>query len=314
MISVNNLSAYYIHNNVKNYILKNITFSLNKGDCLGIIGKSGDGKSTLAKSLLNINETNICLENKNIFMNNKPLYPNDIGSKISLLFQNPNSYLNPLMKVGKQISEMLIYHHKENKNIAKHKTLNFMKEVEINNAETVYNLYPHEISGGIQQRICLCISLICNPEILILDECTSFLDKATKINILNLIKKLQSKYKFTLILISHDFNEIAFLCNKVAIMRKGQIVEFGTLEEIINNPLHPYTVEIFYDYLRYYHNVEKINFEFTISQDSIKTITNTHFVRPVKLLNESCIKQFKLNEVIFHETIRSKQLEYLLQK
>lgn len=314
MISVNDLSAYYIHNNVKNYILKNITFSLNKGDCLGIIGKSGDGKSTLAKSLLDITETNIHLENKNIFINNHPLASNDIGTKISLLFQNPNSYLNPLMKVGKQISEMLIYHHKEKKNIAKYKSLNFMKELEINNAETVYNLYPHELSGGIQQRICLCISLICNPEILILDECTSFLDKETKINILNLIKKLQSKYKFTLILISHDFNEITFLCNKVAIMRKGKIVEFGTLEEIINNPLHPYTVEIFYDYLRYYHNVEQINFEYTISQDSIKTITNTHFVRQVELLNETCIKQFKLNEVTFHETIRSKQLEYLLQK
>ena len=312
MLTVNNLSSYYTHNKTKHYILKDITFHLNEGDCLGIIGKSGDGKSTLAKSLIQITDSNTKIEFKDLLINNKDLNQKYRGKKISLLFQNPNSYLNPLMKIGEQISEMLIYHFETKKVIAKSKSLEFMKEVGIDDVEKVYNLYPHQLSGGMQQRICLCISLICNPQILILDECTSFLDKETKINILNLLKHLQSKYHFTLILISHDFNEIKFLCNKVAVMRKGEIVEFGMIDEVINSPRHPYTMEILYDYLRYYQNVEKISFEYISSQNITENITSTHFVKRVELIDKNCIKQFQLNEVKLHETLRNKELEYLL--
>jgi len=222
MFKVENLTVYYLNKKEKHYLLNDVCFSINQGDCLGIISKSGDGKSTLAKALLKIYDNNVYLESGNIYLNNEELEASSRGKEISLLFQNPNSYLNPSMKVGKQIDEMLIYHFKEKKNTAKQKAIELMEEAGINNASTIYNYYPHEISGGMQQRISLCIALICRPKVLILDECTSYLDKESKLNILSLIKELQLRHKFTLIMISHDFKEIYSSCNKIAIMRKGK--------------------------------------------------------------------------------------------
>ena len=161
MLEVKNLTIYSANNNIKKYLLRDICFSLNKGDCLGIISKTGEGKSTLAKALLQIYDHNVQLEKGTIFINNKEFDTSFRGTTISLLLQNPNSYLNPLMKVGKQIAEMLIYHLKENKKIAKQKTIEMMEYVGIKNSKEVYNYLPHELSGGMQQRICLCIALIC---------------------------------------------------------------------------------------------------------------------------------------------------------
>lgn len=312
MFTVKDLCVFYTYNKEKHYILKDISFSLDQGDCLGIIGKSGDGKSTLAKSLLKLFDPNTTFEKGTIELNNKEVSLKDRGTKISLLFQNPNSYLNPLMKIGAQISEMLIYHNKDKKDIAKEKSLKFMKEVGIENAEYVYNLYPHELSGGMQQRLCLCMTLICKPQILILDECTSFLDKKSQEIILNIIKKLQKEYKFTIILISHDFNEISFICNKIAIIKKGQVVEFGEINEVINSPLHPYTMEIFYDYLRYYKNIEYIDFTHENSDDYIKYISKTHFVKSIKETNINYEHNYSLIKEQLYETIRNKQPKHLL--
>jgi ABC-type dipeptide/oligopeptide/nickel transport system ATPase component len=283
MLTVDNLTLYTIENSNKLYLLKDISFSLNQGDSLGIIGKSGDGKSTLAKALLKIYDKNIIVESGNIIINNQKFNENFRGKKIALIFQNPNSYLNPLMKVGKQIDEMLIYHYKETKKSSKAKAIAIMKELGIDNAEEIYNYYPYEMSGGMQQKICLCIALICKPEIIILDESTSYLDSKSKNEILSLIKILQEKYKFTLLMISHDFKEIYTVCNKIAIMRKGQLIELGNKDEIILNPIHPYTIELLCDYLRYYQNSPSflcplMNIE--ISEVApITTISLSHFVR-----------------------------------
>lgn len=312
MFTVKDLCVFYTYKKEKHYILKDVNFSLNQGDCLGVIGKSGDGKSTLAKSLLKLFDSNITLEKGTIELNNKEISHKDRGTKISLLFQNPNSYLNPLMKIGPQISEMLIYHHKYKKNIAKEKSLKFMKDVGIENNEEVYNLYPHELSGGMQQRLCLCMTLICKPEILILDECTSFLDKESREIILNIIKKLQKEYNFTIILISHDFNEISFICNKIAILKKGQIIEFGEINEVINSPIHPYTMEIFYDYLRYYKNIEYINFTHEDGDDCIRYISKTHFVKPIKEVTINYEYNYSLIKEQLYDTIRNKQIRHLL--
>lgn len=288
MFKVNNLSLYTLNN--KKYLLKDVCFSLNKGESLGIIGKSGDGKSTLAKALLQIYDDNVFVESSNIYLNDEQFSNSFRGKKISLLFQNPNTYLNPLMKVGKQIAEMLMYHFKDSKKSAKLKTIALMEKMNIENAKTIYNYYPFEISGGTKQKICLCIALICNPDILILDESTSYLDKNTKKTILKLIKDLQKEYNFTLIMISHDFKEIYKMCDKVAIMRKGEMIEFGKKDEIIFNPMHPYTIEILCDYLRYYTDVENFtcplinNEQFIIS---ITMISDTHYVRSC-FLNSNC--------------------------
>lgn len=291
MLEVKNLTIYSANNNIKKYLLRDICFSLNKGDCLGIISKTGEGKSTLAKALLQIYDHNVQLEKGTIFINNKVFDTSFRGKTISLLLQNPNSYLNPLMKVGKQIAEMLIYHLKENKKIAKQKTIEMMEYVGIKNSKEVYNYLPHELSGGMQQRICLCIALICKPEILILDEATSYLDNETKQSILSLILKLKEKYNFSLIVISHDFKEIYSLCNKIAVMRKGQLIELATKDELILNPVHPYTIELLCDYLRYYENISQFTsplLEIELQQAPVITnISDTHFVRSWYLDNRA---------------------------
>ena len=280
---VENLTLYYLNKNSKQYILKDVCFSLNGGDSLGIISKSGDGKSTLAKALLKIYDNNIRYESGRITLDNKEIDETYRGTKIALLFQNPNSYLNPLMKVGKQIEEMLVYHYKESKKVARIKTIALMEEAGIEKAKEIYSYYPHEISGGMQQRICLCIALICHPKVLILDECTSYLDNDSKLAIINLIKKMQIKYKFSLIVISHDFKDVYSMCGKIAIMRKGQMIEFGNKDEIILNPIHPYTIELLYTYLRYKENVDAFNCPLmeieTLESAPITSLSPSHYVR-----------------------------------
>lgn len=281
MFKVTNLSIYYNNNKEKHFLLQDICFSLNKGDCLGIIGKSGAGKSTLAKALLKIYENNVIEESGDIHLNGIPFDSSFRGKKICLLFQNPNSYLNPLMKVGKQISEMLTTHLKFNKKEAKLKSIEFMKKIGLTNAEKLYNYYPYELSGGMQQKVSLCIALVCNPDILILDECSSYLDNKSKKDILSTIKELQKENNFTIIMISHDLNEIYYLCNKIAIMNDGQMIEFGTKNEILSSPLHPHTIELLYDYLRFYENIDYdyyVPSTFTYIPN-ITMLSDTHYVR-----------------------------------
>lgn len=280
MLEVNNLSVCTFD---KNYLLRDICFKLSCGDSLGIIGKSGDGKSTLAKAIIGIYDNGVSCETGSIIYNSK-LFSNDLRGKVfSLMFQNPNTYLNPLIKVGKQISEMLTYHYKDDKKVAKDKTIALMKKVGLPNPEKLYNYYPYELSGGMQQKICLCISLICKPKVLIMDESTSFLDKESEKEILKLIKEFQKEYGFILIMISHDFKLIYSMCNKIAIMRKGQMIELGKKDEIILNPIHPYTVELLCNYFSFYKDIE--TFECPLMNieleecPSIVNISKTHYVR-----------------------------------
>ena len=291
MLKVNNLNVYTIDKGTKNYLLRDVCFSLSKGDSLGIISKTGDGKSTLAKALLEMNDFNVYKESGCIKIDGEIFNVNMRGKKIALIYQNPNSYLNPLMKIGKQISEMLIYHFKTSKKDAKNKTVELMTKLGLINPEKLYDYYPHELSGGMQQRVCLCIALITNPDILILDESTSYLDKTSKKEILNLIKQMQEERKFTLIMISHDFKEIYSMCNKIAIMRRGELIEFGKKEEIILKPIHPYTIELLCNYFKFYKDIEEFNCPLlNIELEKcapITMISDTHFVRSWYLNNNA---------------------------
>lgn len=298
MIKTCNLTVYSKRNNQKMYLLKDITFHLNKGDSLGIIGLSGSGKSTLAKALLNIFDDNVFVEKGDIFFDNIKINPSMRGKDIAILFQNPNSYLNPLMKVGKQISEMLRYHYNESKSIAKHKTINLMEKLGIEDASKVYDYYPYEISGGMQQRVCLCISLICEPKIIILDECTSYLDKETKDLVLKYIKDKQKEQKLTLILISHDFKEIYSVCNKIAVMEKGKMVELGTKKEMISNFYHPHTLELFLSYINFYN---KKNYNLSSFINDIKGDVKFKFLSDTHYVNGNIVSDSKLKRKIKEE-------------
>lgn len=313
MFKVSNLTVYFKHNNEKHYLLKDICFNLNKGDCLGVIGKTGEGKSTLAKSLIKIYDNNVFEETNNIYLNNIPFDKSWRGKKISILFQNPNTYLNPLMKIGKQISEMLTIHYKFKKKQAKLETINYMKKVGLENCEKLYNCYPYEISGGMQQKICLCIALICNPDVLILDEFASYLDSKSKAEILSLIKNIQIEQNLVIIMISHNLNEIYSICNKIAVMKNGAMVEFATTNEIIFNPIHPYTVELLNDYLRFYENVQLYSAPTNDENSEIPPITmisDTHYIRSSSIQ----IKKFHECMPINIKDIKEKVYEHLNNK
>lgn len=322
MFEVNNLSVYLRNNNEKNYLLQDICFKLKDGESLGIIGKSGDGKSTLAKALLHIFDANIFYESGSIKVDKIYFEQSMRGKVISILFQNPNSYLNPLMKIGKQIEEMLVYHYKLSKKDAKKNVIDLMKKVNLPNPDTLYNYYPYEISGGMQQKICLCISLICKPKILIIDEGTSYLDFKSKAEILTLIKQLQKEWNFSLIFISHDLNEIYSMCDNIAIMRKGHLIEFGKKDEIILNPIHPYTMEILSNYLQFYEDIDEhycsFKSEYADNICKIIMVSETHYVRAIHLNespnNFSISSNYKIIKERIYENLRTETLKYLPSK
>lgn len=279
------------------YILNNLSFNLNRGDCLGVIGLSGCGKSTLAKALLNIIDNDLKVVSNEIYVDGIPFDNSMRGKVISLLFQNPNSYLNPLMTVGKQIAEMLIYHKNMNKKDAKKETINFMKNFSL--SEEIYDYYPFELSGGMQQKICLCICLICNPDIVVLDECTSYLDVDSKKDILDFIFKLQKENHFTIIMISHDFKEIYKYCNKIAVMKKGEIIEFGNKNEIILDPYHNHTIELLSIYLSFYRSISILKENIT-SNDHIKIshISDSHYFKG-SVSKKAKDSYFKIKEEVY---------------
>ena len=277
MIKIKNLFVYM----KDTPLLKDVNFALNESESLGIIGKSGCGKSTLAKAIVNIFDNDRFYKEGEISIYNHAFENNMRGNMISLMFQNPNTYLNPTMKIGKQISEMLIYHKQYNKQLAKEKTLSFMNKIGLDSK--YYNYYPFELSGGLQQKVCLCISLICEPKILILDESTSYLDHENKELILHLIKTLQKEYKFTLIMISHDFKEIYNYCDKIAVMKDGEIIEFGKKNEIILNPYHPHTIELLALYLSYFKDIDYPILNSNLNEESslINIISDSHYFKGV---------------------------------
>lgn len=304
MLEVENLNITTINK----YLIKDVSFKLNDGESLGIIGLSGSGKSTLAKALLNIYDEGVTKQKGTIKINNTIFMNEFRGKRISLVFQNPNSYLNPLMKVGKQISEMLIYHLGYQKKAAKEESLTMMNLMGINDAKTIYNYYPYQLSGGTNQKICLCIALICRPDIVILDESTSFLDNDVKIEILSNLKSLQKQYPFSLIIISHDFKIIWELCDKIAIMHNGEIIEYGNKNEIILEAKHPFTIKLLSIFLNFIDNTPLFDCsnEFTIDTPSIDYISETHFIK----LNYNL--PFHITHNILQ--IKEKVYEYLTNK
>lgn len=282
MLKVKNLSVSVKDKKESHYLIKDVSFSLNDGESLGIIGKSGAGKSTLAKALLQIYDNNTFCSFGNIIYNNVSFNKSLRGKVFSLIFQNPDTYLNPLMKVGKQISEMLTFHYKETRKRAKEKAIEFMRKVKLPNPEKIYNYYPYQLSGGMKQKICLCVALICKPKVLIMDESTSYLDKESEREILDLINSFREEYHFILIMISHDFKLIYSMCDKIAIMKYGQIVELGEKDEIILSSKHSYTLELLCAYLSFCEDIDCLDYfkEDDFKMDApIVWLSETHYVR-----------------------------------
>lgn len=225
-----------------------VNLELRKNEVLAIVGESGCGKSTLATSIIGLhNPINTKIDGEILFKGTNLVnlpeekYNEIRGKKIGMIFQDPLSALNPLMRIGEQVEESLLYHTNLNVEERQKRVLELIKKVGITNPERIVRRFPHELSGGMRQRIIIAIALACKPDILIADEPTTALDVTIQAQILDLIKELEKEIGAGIILITHDLGVVSEMADRVAVMYAGQIVELADVREIFNNPQHPYT-------------------------------------------------------------------------
>jgi len=228
--------------------IRGVSFDLYKGETLAIVGESGSGKSVTSKAIMGLLAGNSIYEDGTIMFQGRDILtiPENLmheirGNKIAMIFQDPMSSLNPIMRVGDQITEALRFKLKMPRDMAKKRAIELMESVGIPFAEKRYNQYPFQFSGGMRQRIVISIALANNAEILICDEPTTALDVTIQGQILELIKKLKEERDLSIIFITHDLGVVANVADRIAVMYAGKIVEIGTSEEIFYNPKHPYT-------------------------------------------------------------------------
>lgn len=229
-----------------------VSLTLRKNEILAIVGESGCGKSTLATSIMGLYDANNTrVEGEILFQNSNLVALSDDemnkirGSQISMIFQDPLSALNPLMRIGEQIEEALIYHTALNKNERKKRALELLQQVGIGHPERVAKQFPHQLSGGMRQRVIIAISISCKPKIIIADEPTTALDVTIQAQILDLLLDLQAETEAGIILITHDLGVVAEVADRVAVMYAGEIIEEAPVEELFTHPKHPYTRSLF---------------------------------------------------------------------
>ena len=239
--------------------IRGVDFDLYKGETIAIVGESGSGKSVTTKAIMGILAGNGHIDKGSIEYtwqdeDTKEFHTRDIvtmdknelqkeirGRKIAMVFQDPMTSLNPTMTIGKQIMEPMIYHYGKSKEEAYARAVELLKEVGITDAEKRMKNYPHQLSGGMRQRIVIAIALSCDPYVLICDEPTTALDVTIQAKILELIKEIQTKKDISVIYITHDLGVVAKVADYVNVMYAGKIVEKGTIDEIFYDPRHPYT-------------------------------------------------------------------------
>ena len=229
-------------------ILKNISFELNSNEILGFVGESGSGKSITAFSIINLFNSKNIIKTGSINFDGKPIdslsfidFEKIRGNEISIIFQEPMSSLNPSMKCGEQVIEIILNHESISTEKAKNRVIDLLKKVQLNDPEIVYNKYPHQLSGGQQQRIMIAMAISCNPKILIADEPTTSLDGIVKKGIISLLKSIQKETKMSIIFISHDLPLVSKIAKKIIVLNKGKIVETGTSNQIFKSPKKLYT-------------------------------------------------------------------------
>ena len=230
--------------------VNDVSFEVRKGEVLGIVGESGCGKSVTSMSLMRLlpvpptiyESGSINLNGVDILSLSEEEMREKRGSEVAIIFQEPMTSLNPVMKIGHQISEVMLIHQKISKSEAKKRAIELINLVGIPRAESIFNSYPHELSVGMRQRIMIAIALACNPKVLIADEPTTALDVTIQAQILDLIKNMKSKFDMSIMMITHDLGVIAEMADYVIVMYAGKIVEKAKVLDIFKNPKHPYTI------------------------------------------------------------------------
>ncbi|MDI7816918.1 ABC transporter ATP-binding protein [Clostridioides difficile] len=248
LIEVRDLKVYFHTDKGIVKSVNGVSFNINEGETIGIVGESGCGKSVTAMSLMKLLPTSkieggeIIFQGKDILKMNENELMGIRGNEISMIFQEPMTSLNPAFTVGNQIIEGIMLHQDLSKEESKKKVIDMIKLVEIPRAEEIYNSYPHELSGGMRQRIMIAMALSCNPKLLIADEPTTALDVTIQAQVLDIMKNIKEKLNTSIMMITHDLGVVAEMCDKVIVMYAGKVIEVADVVELFKNPKHPYTI------------------------------------------------------------------------
>ena len=252
LLSVNNLSVSFHTRNGVTEAVKDVSFSLSKGETLGIVGESGSGKSVSCYSIMGlipqppgrIESGQAMLDNIDLLKCNEKTQLDIRGNKVAMIFQDPMTCLNPYIRVGEQLIEPLTYHKNVSRIVAKQRAIELLKEVGIRDPEANFDAWPHEFSGGMRQRVMIAMALIAEPELLIADEPTTALDVTIQKQILELVADIQKRRNIAVIFISHDLAVVKGLADRIMVMKSGEIVEEGETNTVFNNPQHEYTKKL----------------------------------------------------------------------
>lgn len=251
LLDLRNLSVAFDTDSGKVYAVNNLSLKIGKKETLGLVGETGAGKTTTALAIMKLIQSppgkitsgEILLEGKDLMKVPEKDMFNIRGNKISMIFQDPMTSLNPVMTVGEQISEVIELHQKLSKEELHKKTEEMLEVVGIRKERI--NDYPHQFSGGMKQRVVIAMALACNPELIIADEPTTALDVTIQAQVLELMKDLKEKYDTSMILITHDLGVVAEICDYVSVIYAGSIVEYASVKDMYENPGHPYTKGLF---------------------------------------------------------------------
>ncbi len=279
LLEILNLRVYYFTFDGVVKAVDNVSLAIRKGESLALVGESGCGKSTLGLSIMRlvprpgrIVDGKIVLHPDMIDLVSAP--ESEIrrirGKRIGMVFQDPMTYLNPVMKIGDQIAEGIMQHERCSREEARKRAIELLAKVRIPDPATIASYYPHQLSGGMRQRVVIAIAISCNPELLIADEPTSALDVTVQAQILDLIKELQEELNSSLLLITHDLGIVAETCDRVAVMYAGKIVEEADVYDLFREPKHPYSEGL----LRAAQSIESGSREIVTIEGSVPDLLN----------------------------------------
>jgi peptide/nickel transport system ATP-binding protein len=249
LLQVQNLQTYFFTEEGVVKSVNNVSFDIYPGETVGVVGESGCGKSVTALSILQLIKTPGEIVGGKILFNSEDLLEKTKkeilkirGNHISMIFQDPMTSLNPAFTIGNQIMEVITLHQKKNKKEATELTINMLRKVGIPEPERRIHEYPHQISGGMKQRVMIAMALSCNPQLLIADEPTTALDVTVQKQILDLMKQLKDDFGTAIMLITHDLGVVAEICSRVIVMYAGNVVEYADVKSLFESPQHPYTL------------------------------------------------------------------------
>ncbi len=247
MLSIENLTVRFATPDGEVAAVSDVTLRLQKGECLGLVGESGSGKSQTFMAAMGLLATNgvatgrVAFDETDLLTAGEKTLNTIRGDKVAMIFQDPMTSLTPHMKVGRQLTEVLIQHRGVSREAARDQAIAMLKRVHIPEPERRLEMYPHELSGGLRQRVMIAMALLCEPEIIIADEPTTALDVTVQAQILDVLRDIKESFNAGIVLITHDLGVVAGLADRVAVMYAGRIVEIGTVREIFGAPQHPYT-------------------------------------------------------------------------